>query len=58
MVILMKDKSKIIKKMDGEHITIQMDKNIKDHLSKIKFMVMVVIIFYQVLNMKVIGVTD
>jgi hypothetical protein len=56
MEIIIKVKSKDNKKMDGELITIIMDKNIVEFLLKIKFMVMVDIIFFQEHNMKEIGV--
>lgn len=55
MEIIIKVKSKGNKKMDGELITIIMGKNIVEFLLKIKFMVMVDIIFFQEHNMKEIG---
>lgn len=56
METAIKEKSKEIIKVGGEHITITMDKSIVGYLLKIKSMVMVDTIFSLELSMKEIGV--
>jgi hypothetical protein len=55
MEITMKDKYRMVRKMDGELISIETIKDIVGVLSKIRSMVMDDIIFYPVHNMKEIG---
>lgn len=56
MATITKEKSKEITKVDGGHIIIVTDKSIVEYLSRIKYMVMVDIIFYRELSMREIGV--
>jgi|JI10StandDraft_1071094.scaffolds.fasta_scaffold1691149_1 hypothetical protein len=56
MEIIIKEKFKGNKRMDGELITTIMDRNIVEFLLKIKFMDTADIIFFQEHNMKEIGV--